>query len=104
MAISLRRPCRCGHEKDAHEHYRRGTDCSGCDCTRFRGRSVLTVSLGPVPVAVTHAVAPDEVPYPEAPYVRPTHTAGMPVPAAAPVVPPVVRPRTEAELPRLPEQ
>lgn len=107
MAISLRRPCCCGHEKAAHEHYRRGTDCSGCDCQRFRGRLVVTLSLGPVPVVTARAVAPDEVPYPESPYVRPTHTAGLPAirvggqGTAAPA--PVVRPRTEAE-PRLPEQ
>jgi hypothetical protein len=32
--------CRCGHDRTAHEHYRRGTDCSvaGCLCTRFRRR------------------------------------------------------------------
>lgn len=23
-------PCRCGHGRDAHEHYRSGTDCSAC--------------------------------------------------------------------------
>jgi hypothetical protein len=28
--------CRCGHGKSAHSHYRRGTDCSLCDCPRFR--------------------------------------------------------------------
>ena len=105
MAISLRRPCRCGHAKDAHEHYRRGTDCSGCRCTRFQGRMVLTVSLGPVPVPVTQAVVPDEVPYPDTPYVRPTHTVGSAQPLA---VPAVARPRTAGDhvehAPRLPEQ
>ena len=25
-------PCRCGHSADAHEHYRKGTDCALCDC------------------------------------------------------------------------
>lgn len=29
-------PCRCGHDRDAHEHFRRGTDCASCDCARFR--------------------------------------------------------------------
>jgi hypothetical protein len=26
---------RCGHPKDAHEHYRRGTDCALCECRKF---------------------------------------------------------------------
>ncbi len=34
-------PCRCGHGRDAHEHFRRGTDCAGCDCARFRRPSLL---------------------------------------------------------------
>jgi hypothetical protein len=32
-------PCRsCAHPKDAHEHHRRGTDCSqsGCLCPQWR--------------------------------------------------------------------
>lgn len=28
--------CRCGHLSEAHEHYRRGTDCALCDCARYR--------------------------------------------------------------------
>lgn len=28
--------CKCQHEAAAHAHYRRGTDCSSCDCTRLR--------------------------------------------------------------------
>ncbi|GGK86271.1 hypothetical protein JOE58_001239 [Curtobacterium luteum] len=28
--------CVCGHVRDAHEHYRPGTDCALCDCPRFR--------------------------------------------------------------------
>jgi hypothetical protein len=34
----------CGHGKEAHEHYRRGTDCSLCpagECTRFRSAHSL---------------------------------------------------------------
>lgn len=29
--------CRCGHQREAHEHYRAGTDCSLCpgQCLRF---------------------------------------------------------------------
>jgi hypothetical protein len=32
--------CRCDHLRAAHEHYRRGSDCSVADCTcvRFRRR------------------------------------------------------------------
>ena len=30
------KPCRCGHQRQAHEHYRRGTDCALCPCQRFR--------------------------------------------------------------------
>jgi hypothetical protein len=31
--------CVCGHSAEAHEHYRRGTDCSLCaarDCLTYR--------------------------------------------------------------------
>ncbi len=31
--------CECGHGRDAHEHYRKGTECSLCDiraCAEFR--------------------------------------------------------------------
>jgi len=28
--------CTCGHGEQAHEHYRRGTDCALCSCPRFR--------------------------------------------------------------------
>jgi hypothetical protein len=27
--------CRCGHPRDAHEHYRLGTDCSLCARPRY---------------------------------------------------------------------
>jgi hypothetical protein len=31
------RPCRCGHPRSAHLHYRPGTECSLCpDCGRYR--------------------------------------------------------------------
>jgi hypothetical protein len=29
------RLCSCGHVKQAHQHYRRGTDCSACACLRY---------------------------------------------------------------------
>jgi len=31
--------CRCGHPREAHNHYRKGTDCALCPvggCIRFR--------------------------------------------------------------------
>lgn len=28
--------CRCGHARDAHQHYRPGADCALCDCGAFR--------------------------------------------------------------------
>jgi hypothetical protein len=28
--------CRCGHPKRAHQHYRAGTDCALCTCTRLK--------------------------------------------------------------------
>lgn len=28
--------CKCGHNRDAHAHYRRGTDCALCQCRRWR--------------------------------------------------------------------
>jgi hypothetical protein len=33
-------PCRCGHDHDAHAHYRGGTECALCPpghCPRFTG-------------------------------------------------------------------
>ncbi|SFP13212.1 hypothetical protein SAMN05660464_2157 [Geodermatophilus dictyosporus] len=37
----------CGHTRRAHQHYRRGTDCSLCSCPRFH-RSPRTVVEGVV--------------------------------------------------------
>ena len=28
--------CRCGHTREAHSHYRKGSDCALCACPRFR--------------------------------------------------------------------
>lgn len=45
--------CVCGHAKDAHEHYRRGTDCATCGaevCPRFR-RAILSRKQPPTPPA-----------------------------------------------------
>jgi hypothetical protein len=44
MARSKSTTCVCGHGGPAHEHYRRGSDCSLCgprECTRFRSSSGL---------------------------------------------------------------
>jgi hypothetical protein len=30
------RDCTCGHAAQAHEHYRRGSDCALCACAKFR--------------------------------------------------------------------
>ncbi len=32
----LEKPCACGHGRAAHQHYRRGSDCSLCACGTFR--------------------------------------------------------------------
>ncbi|GAA2749544.1 hypothetical protein [Amnibacterium kyonggiense] len=45
--------CVCGHAHDAHEHYRRGTDCAICGaetCPKFR-RALLKPSQPPTPPA-----------------------------------------------------
>jgi hypothetical protein len=33
---SSSRVCACGHPKQAHQHYRAGTDCALCTCTRLK--------------------------------------------------------------------
>ena len=39
-------PCRCGHPRDAHEHYRKGTECALCDvCPRYRSSAGLLARL-----------------------------------------------------------
>lgn len=52
------RSCRCGHERELHEHYRRGTDCASCDCERFRARTSNPVAA--VVAAVRRRRTPDE--------------------------------------------
>jgi hypothetical protein len=37
------RKCRCGHDRPAHEHYRRGTDCGLCRCNRYRGEAPVSM-------------------------------------------------------------
>jgi hypothetical protein len=36
MAAADTPVCACGHDRDAHRHYRRGTECALCDCQRWR--------------------------------------------------------------------
>jgi hypothetical protein len=86
MAMTLRRPCRCGHAREAHQHYRRGTDCSGCSCAQFHGQLVVTLRFGR---QVSAVVLPEHVPYPPDPHLRPTQTVGLP--AARPGVEPAAR-------------
>lgn len=38
--------CRCGHDRAAHAHYRRGADCALCGCGRFRGAAVRRMPAG----------------------------------------------------------
>ncbi|HWC81375.1 MAG TPA: hypothetical protein VG756_15600 [Pseudonocardiaceae bacterium] len=36
--------CRCGHPREAHRHYRKGTECSVCpagECAGFRAAEPL---------------------------------------------------------------
>ncbi|NAZ87899.1 hypothetical protein [Kineococcus indalonis] len=40
------RECVCAHERRAHEHYRPGSDCSVCDCPRFRAATGWRALLG----------------------------------------------------------
>jgi hypothetical protein len=53
--------CTCGHGHDAHEHYRRGSDCSLCPagvCATF------TAALPPVAVPVTPVPPASQIPLP----------------------------------------
>lgn len=34
LLVSL--PCCCGCDRDAHQHYRRGRECSLCFCPKYR--------------------------------------------------------------------
>jgi hypothetical protein len=33
--------CRCGHNRLAHEHYRKGSECALCECPRWSAPGVL---------------------------------------------------------------
>jgi hypothetical protein len=92
MGLVLRRDCRCGHAKGAHEHYRSGSDCSGCGCQRFHGQLEITVRLGRVR-PLSAVVLPDEVHAAQEPWVRPTHSAGLAVYPPSPRLPASEPPR-----------
>ena len=54
--------CVCGHAHDAHEHYRKGTDCATCGpevCPRFR-RALLRRGKPPAPPTTPKGGARDE--------------------------------------------
>lgn len=38
---SPRASCVCHHERNAHGHYRKGTDCSFCPCEHFRNARLV---------------------------------------------------------------
>jgi len=49
MAHQPDRRCVCGHPREAHEHYRAGSDCALCGrsgCGRFRATGSLRARLG----------------------------------------------------------
>jgi hypothetical protein len=35
------RLCQCGHNRDAHRHYRTGSDCALCGCPRWSSRRMV---------------------------------------------------------------
>ncbi|WP_328295969.1 hypothetical protein OG218_25305 [Kineococcus sp. NBC_00420] len=41
MSGQPERLCVCGHPAVHHQHYRRGSDCSECDCPHYRRRDSL---------------------------------------------------------------
>ena len=48
MVHNTGQTCVCGHGREPHEHYRRGSDCSLCPplaCRRFRPASGLAQTL-----------------------------------------------------------
>lgn len=55
--------CTCGHGRFAHEHYRTGSDCSECDCPKYRQQRAGTsiryriVRVGRVDTPFATAVA-----------------------------------------------
>lgn len=50
MGIARKQPeqasdrCECGHVREAHEHYRRGTECAICDIRQCSSFSLATIS------------------------------------------------------------
>jgi hypothetical protein len=52
--------CRCGHERQPHDHLRPGTNCSRCGCPRWRAarrrsRATTTARLAAMGMAYTVA-------------------------------------------------
>ena len=52
--------CRCGHHREDHQHYRRGTECGLCSCPRHRRRwrSDSRASAGGATAKLTEAPPP----------------------------------------------
>lgn len=49
--------CRCGHPAAAHQHYRRGADCSLCYCAGFvRHRPPTRGPIATVVLAVANTI------------------------------------------------
>lgn len=47
--------CRCGHSRDAHVHYRNGSDCGACGregCASFRPASKVADSVSVVRTSI----------------------------------------------------
>lgn len=38
--------CRCGHDRESHQHYRPGSDCALCECQRWSPPTWLSRLLG----------------------------------------------------------
>jgi hypothetical protein len=38
LRLRARKLCRCGHDRQAHRHYRPGSDCGLCECPRWTRR------------------------------------------------------------------
>lgn len=54
--------CRCGHDRDHHQHYRPGTDCGTCGhavCPRYRRDWTLRLRRAAATVALLAGLARD---------------------------------------------
>jgi hypothetical protein len=52
MTSDSQQPCTCGHVREAHEHYRRGSDCGICGadaCAAFSPAGERPAPADPAP-------------------------------------------------------